>query len=330
MNRRLEWIDLAKGVGIILVVIGHAGRGLESAGIAGGNDAIVVMDRLIYAFHMPLFFLLAGVTFGMRPPADLGTALTARLWPLLYTMMVWTYAFLAIRALAGDRANAGKAWDDLLVWPLPPYEHMWFLWALILNIAVFTLLRGMLAPRLGDVRFWAAALVATGAAGLVLVMPDSAAPFFAPALAYGLPFTLGALIGAAPIRSAPMPGTLALVAVLVFAAGVWAVATHGALLSPVASGSVLSLLLLPALIFLSKRLAGGPSVRCLAYLGRISLAIFVTHTIFSAATRVLLMAAGIEDVALHLILGVAAGLLGPLALYLAAARFGLLRVAALG
>jgi fucose 4-O-acetylase-like acetyltransferase len=288
------------------------------------------MDRLIYAFHMPLFFLLAGVTFGMRPPADLGTALTARLWPLLYTMVVWTYAFLAIRALAGEHANAGKAWDDLLVWPLPPYEHMWFLWALILNIAVFAFLRGMLAPRLGDVRFWALALVLTGALSLVMVMPERAAPFLAPALAYGLPFTLGALIGAAPIRSAPIPGPWALATLLLFAPGVWAVATYAALLSPVASGSVLALLLLPSLIFLSKRFAGGPSVRALAYLGRISLAIFVTHTIFSAATRVLLMAAGIEDVALHLVLGVLAGLLGPLALYLAAARFGLLRIAALG
>jgi peptidoglycan/LPS O-acetylase OafA/YrhL len=44
---RLGWLDAAKGLGIILVVIGHVWtRGPV-------RDAI-------YAFHMPLFFIAAG------------------------------------------------------------------------------------------------------------------------------------------------------------------------------------------------------------------------------------------------------------------------------
>lgn len=46
----LEYIDLSKGVGIILVIIGH--------GILKGVG--------IDIFHMPLFFFLAGLTF--TPP----------------------------------------------------------------------------------------------------------------------------------------------------------------------------------------------------------------------------------------------------------------------
>lgn len=40
-----NWIDIAKGIGIILVVIGH------TIGSQRVND-------IIYTFHMPLFFIL--------------------------------------------------------------------------------------------------------------------------------------------------------------------------------------------------------------------------------------------------------------------------------
>lgn len=41
------WIDVAKGIGIILVVLGHVTR----------NENLI---RIIYSFHMPLFFFLGG------------------------------------------------------------------------------------------------------------------------------------------------------------------------------------------------------------------------------------------------------------------------------
>lgn len=46
-NKRLTFIDIAKGIGIILMVIGHTG----------------FMDYYISLFHMPLFFFLAGYTY---------------------------------------------------------------------------------------------------------------------------------------------------------------------------------------------------------------------------------------------------------------------------
>lgn len=47
---RISWIDICKGLGIILVIYGHA---LYSENYR----------YLIYAFHMPLFFFLSGLTF---------------------------------------------------------------------------------------------------------------------------------------------------------------------------------------------------------------------------------------------------------------------------
>lgn len=47
-KNRLDWIDVAKGIGILLVIIGHC---------------IFICHPLIDVFHMPLFFLIAGITF---------------------------------------------------------------------------------------------------------------------------------------------------------------------------------------------------------------------------------------------------------------------------
>lgn len=52
-TKRIEWIDVAKALAIILVGIGHYNcpRGLQI---------------WIYSFHMPLFFILSGVTLDIK------------------------------------------------------------------------------------------------------------------------------------------------------------------------------------------------------------------------------------------------------------------------
>ncbi len=49
-RRRIEWVDVAKGIAIILVCLGHRKQGL------GG------VLRWLYSFHLPLFFFLSGYT----------------------------------------------------------------------------------------------------------------------------------------------------------------------------------------------------------------------------------------------------------------------------
>ena len=48
-----DWVDFLKGVGILLMVIGHA-------------SAPYLIKKWIYGFHMPLFFVLAGYTFNLE------------------------------------------------------------------------------------------------------------------------------------------------------------------------------------------------------------------------------------------------------------------------
>ncbi len=49
---RIELIDIAKATTIILVILGHT----------PGNLYTPMYRRLLYSFHMPLFFFLAGMS----------------------------------------------------------------------------------------------------------------------------------------------------------------------------------------------------------------------------------------------------------------------------
>lgn len=50
MNKRVEHVDIARGIAILLVVLGHCCQSTDA-----------VLNRVILSFHMPLFFFLSGV-----------------------------------------------------------------------------------------------------------------------------------------------------------------------------------------------------------------------------------------------------------------------------
>lgn len=58
MKRHLTWVDNAKGIGILLVVLGHT-FGIPQQ-----------LHHVIYSFHMPLFFILSGYTFRSTPVSE--------------------------------------------------------------------------------------------------------------------------------------------------------------------------------------------------------------------------------------------------------------------
>lgn len=51
-SQRIQWIDMAKGYGMIFVIIGHWN--------------IPIITDYLYAFHIPLFFFLSGVVYSLK------------------------------------------------------------------------------------------------------------------------------------------------------------------------------------------------------------------------------------------------------------------------
>ena len=57
-SQRIAYLDVAKGIGILLVVLGHNAV----------KDFLPWMDQFIFSFHMPFFFLLSGMLFKPKYP----------------------------------------------------------------------------------------------------------------------------------------------------------------------------------------------------------------------------------------------------------------------
>ena len=66
MNKeRVQWIDALKGFAIISVVLGHAILAYLYSGEIPENPKMLlaVVRNFLYAFHMPLFFMISGYVF---------------------------------------------------------------------------------------------------------------------------------------------------------------------------------------------------------------------------------------------------------------------------
>jgi fucose 4-O-acetylase-like acetyltransferase len=312
--RRLQWLDVARGVGVILVVFGHVWRGLLTAGVLPDGALFRTVDEAIYLFHMPLFFLLAGLVFpGTAARSNIAAFVRSRGLRLIYPLMLWTYLLILLRVIFSSYTNRDVSFGDLLRFPLPPYELFWFLWALFLvQLLAYACLRPSW-PRAAGLGMLIAAAVAA------FVFRDQLPGmhrWFAGALRSLPPFVLGVVLSGWLLRPAPpLPALkragrgLAAAAALAAIIAVYLafdVDRNTRLAMGMAAATACTLMLMEAAQLAPRRVSDALSV-----IGRASMTVFLTHVFFAGAARAALSAAGVDDVGLHALAGTSAGLIGP-------------------
>jgi fucose 4-O-acetylase-like acetyltransferase len=138
---RIDWVDYAKGLGIVLVVIGHTLRGEITS--AKGSDLSLAhqIDAWIYAFHMPMFFFLSGLfarSLRNKTPQDF---FDSRWTILVHPYLLWSLIIHGTRTIAG-MTNA--SWPQFLAnfWKVSyePIGIFWFLYVLCLISSLYYLL----------------------------------------------------------------------------------------------------------------------------------------------------------------------------------------------
>lgn len=115
-----DWIDRWKGILILLVVLGHVAGGGENLW-KGGADAstLGIIREIIYAFHMPAFFLLAGMCW--RSKGGWTEFLKKKAFRLLVPYVVFAVlSWVVFDAVYGTWRDAG--WQFLSIahggnWP---------------------------------------------------------------------------------------------------------------------------------------------------------------------------------------------------------------------
>ena len=156
---REGWIDSARGLAIILVVLFHAVINLDLVGLAGP------WSRLAYTldtFRMPLFFFLSGLLAPSLLARPLREVLRTRCLNLIYLYVLWCLLLGIFRGLLPHPPP--DAFASLARILVEPNVYLWFLYTLCL----FTLVGWLTRPLPAWLVVGAALIVsAVFAAGLV-------------------------------------------------------------------------------------------------------------------------------------------------------------------
>ena len=123
--------DIMKGIAILLVVLGHSVPDQASAsGIA--SYPLYLMRTIIYSFHMPVFFFVAG--YFMHIPLKEGfqkfvNDKSIRLIVPYFTIGLLYFPFkLALSKFANQQINPQDIWKILI--GINPDGELWFLYCL--------------------------------------------------------------------------------------------------------------------------------------------------------------------------------------------------------
>lgn len=279
--RRLD-LDALRGVAMVLVVIGHA----VAREVPAGNDWYQVLKTLIYTFHMQLFMVLSGMTFGMSVPAFQNwSEARGYSWRKAFRLGALYISFgaliLAGKMLVGPLLSVDKpaqdVWSELVLLVVQPWKSaagfLWFIYVLAVYLTVLPSILLLLKRR-------PIALFGVAIALSVLPWPQW---FMLDRLMGYLPFFCGGIVLC--LRRewwSPIPAALGWGALAVFAV---MLATFLPLRPP---EWLLGALSVPALLTVVQRVHD-PLRRFLAMVGGYSMSIYLMNTIVIGVVKGLML-----------------------------------------
>ncbi|MBB3904537.1 acyltransferase family protein [Methylobacterium brachythecii] len=156
---RCAWVDVAKGLCIVLVVMMHSTLGTGEA--MGGEGFMHHVVAFAKPFRIPDFFLLSGLFLGRVIGRDWRLFADRRVVHFAYFYVIWVLIQSVVKAgpiVEGTDGAAGalSAFGLHLAWALvEPYSTLWFIYLL----AVFSVVTKFLHKRLHPLALVAGAAV---------------------------------------------------------------------------------------------------------------------------------------------------------------------------
>lgn len=290
---RVAWVDVAKGICIILVVMMHSTLGLEYAvGSEGFMNTIVVFAR---PFRMPDFFLISGLFLARVIDRDWRSYGDKRVLHFVYFYVLWYVIQFGLKGWGMAEGNPAEFLRLFLLGFIEPLGTLWFVYLLAVLSVVTKLLKGV--PGLILFAVAAALEIAPIATGWTVIdefcerwvfflVGYLCAPMIFRFAAHVPKHRLAALGGlaiwalvngffafsASPVEGFPTFASLPVLSLVLGIAGAAAIITVAALLVSLNTGKVLR------------------------YCGENSIVIYLAFFLPMAVTRILLMKTGALDV----------------------------------
>jgi len=303
---RIDWVDYAKGICIVMVVMMHSVLGVELA--AGQTGFMHLLVAFAKPFRMPDFFLISGLFLAIVIDRDWRTFLDRKVVHFAYFYVLWVTIQFGFKApsFAAETswAHVGFMYLESFI---EPFGTLWFIYLLPVFFVVTKATRKM-PPLLiwGVAALLEAAHIATG----WTVIDEFAARFVYFYSGYWFAAQVFALSDRARARPALALAALAL----------WALANGSLVEFGYSEWPLISLMLglagACAIVTIGTLLARMHWLNFLRFCGEHSIVIYLAFFLPMATTRTLLLRTGpIHDIGTISLIVTVAGVLGALVIW---------------
>jgi uncharacterized membrane protein YcfT len=305
-STRIDWVDYAKGICIVMVVMMHSVLGVEAA--AGHTGFMHLLVAFAKPFRMPDFFLISGLFLSVVIDRDWRTYLDRKVVHFAYFYVLWVTIQFGFKApsFAAETswAHAGFMYLESFI---EPFGTLWFIYLLPVFFVVAKATRKMPPMAIwGVAALLEMAHLATG----WTVIDEFCARF----VYFYSGYLFARYVFALSDRARAQPG-LALAAL-----AAWALINGSLVVSGFSEWPLISLALglagAGAIVTLGTLLARAHWLDFLRFCGEHSIVIYLAFFLPMAATRTLLLRAGlIHDIGTISLVVTIAGVAGALALW---------------
>ena len=306
---RIDWVDYAKGICIVMVVMMHSVLGVEAA--AGQTGFMHLLVMFAKPFRMPDFFLISGLFLAVVIDRDWRTYLDRKVVHFAYFYLLWVTIQFGFKAPSfAAETNWSHVGYLYLESFIEPFGTLWFIYLLPVFFVVTKLTRRIPPPAILAV---AAALEMTRVVTGWTVIDEFAARF----VYFYSGYLFAAYVFALSDRARARP-TFALAGL-----ALWALVNGTLVASGYSEWPIVSLALglagAGAIIVMGTLLARMRWLNFLRYCGEHSIVIYLAFFLPMAATRTLLLRSGlIADIGTISLIVTMVGVAGALAIWRAA------------
>ena len=310
---RVDWVDYAKGICIIMVVMMHSVLGVELA--AGETGFMHLFVAFAKPFRMPDFFLISGLFLPLVIDRDWRTYLDRKVVHFVYFYVLWVTIQFGFKApgFAADSnwAHAGYLYLESFI---EPFGTLWFIYLLPIFFVVTKATR-----RVPPLLVWAiAAMLEMAHVSTGWTAIDE---FGARFVYFYTGYLFADAVFALSNRARMQPG-LALSAL-----ALWAIFNASLVWLGLSEWPVISLMLglagACAVVVVATLLARARWIDFIRFCGEHSIVIYLAFFLPMAATRTLLLRTGIiHDIGAMSLTVTLAALFGALAIWQIALRCG--------
>lgn len=156
--KRIEWIDIAKGQTIFLVVLVHVLEGIYKTNLfPEAKSGLEWVMSGIFLIIMPIFLALSGYLYKAPQNREYFVKqVKKKAWNLLWPSIIFSIIYVGLQQFAGGDVHEGHQWSSLLTMGINPIGYLWFLETLFLIWLLVSILFGF------KINLWVQTLIYAG------------------------------------------------------------------------------------------------------------------------------------------------------------------------